>query len=88
VLLSNQHKEKLMSHPQSIVLPQDANAQAKYVADFAAGNMIGCVPALTGSGQIDQYVCSCGWKSRPYDDGVDLAHTDWLNHIKSRDAII
>jgi hypothetical protein len=88
VLPFNQHKEKLMSHPKSIVLPQDPAARAKYEAEFAAGKAIGCIPELTGSGQNDQYVCSCGWKSQPYDDGVDLAHTEWLKHIKSMSAII
>ena len=56
--------------------------------EFAAGEAVGCVPILHGTTLDDSYHCSCGWKSKPYWDGADLAHNDWLEHIKALGALL
>lgn len=33
-------------------------------------------------GLIDEYVCSCGWKSGPFFDGAEFAYAKWQKHAK------
>ena len=41
---------------------------------------------MTGAGLIDQASCSCGWESRPYYDGRDLAQEEWETHVNSAET--
>lgn len=46
-------------------MTEDEKHQGKYVEE---------------PGLIDTYVCSCGWKSKPYFDGEEYARRDWRKH--------
>ena len=30
---------------------------------------------------LDQIVCSCGWESATYFDGLEYAHAEWKKHV-------
>lgn len=34
------------------------------------------------AGLIDEYHCSCGWKSGPYYDGAEFAYNAWKKHAR------
>lgn len=36
-----------------------------------------------GHGVLDEYVCSCGWKSHGYYDGAEYAIADWRVHVEN-----
>ena len=35
-----------------------------------------------GSGMLDQYECSCGWKSNSFFDGAEWAYKEFVQHLK------
>lgn len=35
-----------------------------------------------GRDLLDQYGCSCGWRSRTYYDGAEYAIQDWRRHVQ------
>lgn len=35
-----------------------------------------------GVHMVDQYECSCGWKSASYWDGAEWAYDEWLEHVE------
>ena len=37
-----------------------------------------------GVHMLDQYECSCGWKSNPYFDGDHWAYKEWLDHVDQK----
>ena len=42
---------------------------------------LGHTPKYIGeSSMSDQFICSCGWESRGYWDGIEYAWDEWLKH--------
>lgn len=41
---------------------------------------------MVGIGHSDQAVCSCGWSSPTYWDGVAWAEADWKKHVAEQEA--
>lgn len=39
------------------------------------------------AGLIDEYVCSCGWKSGPFYDGAEFAYAKWKKHAANPEQI-
>jgi hypothetical protein len=64
------------------------SASRRLDAELAAGAVIGCIQNNVGTDMIDQYQCACGWRSKPYYDGAEYAHADWVSHIKAKGAAI
>jgi len=45
---------------------------------------LGHVPQYKSNGPIvDMVVCSCGWESPPFYDGVEYAWDKWIEHAES-----
>ncbi len=39
------------------------------------------VSSNLGEGMLDELQCTCGWKSKPYWDGADIAWDEWIEHV-------
>ncbi len=62
--------------------------EARRQAEIEAGEAIGHTQKIEGATMDDTCVCTCGWRSRTYWDGDDLAYQEWVKHIQEKDAII
>jgi len=48
-----------------------------------AAKSLGHVPKCVAAGYMcDQYVCSCGWESPRFFDGLEYAKDEWLKHAE------
>ena len=60
----------------------------KKYPDFADSDFVSpkkeCKETYSGSGMVDSYSCSCGWKSQPYFDGAEFALEEWKKHKKEK----
>lgn len=37
---------------------------------------------VESAGLLDEFECSCGWKSKVYYDGADFAYAEWKQHAQ------
>lgn len=68
--------------------PADPRTRRRLERAFAAGEAVGHEATLIGDGHSDQMVCSCGWESTAYWDGMPYAHEQWLEHIRAKGAVL
>ena len=44
---------------------------------------LGHIPEYKSEGSLcDSFICSCGWRSKPYWDFGEAAYDEWVEHAK------
>lgn len=56
--------------------------QRRYEELSKKANELGHTAKNTGTGELDQVQCTCGWKSKDYFDGSTYAWGAWETHAE------